>query len=80
MSRIEASGRRIIAGDAALKLAESRMRAGTGLFLEVLDARIDLTEAKLSRLHAITDFNQNQATLLVLTGADPIAPPTAKEQ
>ncbi len=80
MSRIEASGRRVIAGDAALKLAESRMRAGTGLFLEVLDARIDLTEAKLSRLHAITDFNQNQATLLVLTGADPIAPPTAKEQ
>ncbi len=77
--RIEASGRYIQAADSALKLAESRMRAGTGLLLEVLDARVDLTEARRSRLDAITDFNKGQATLLVLTGVAPKGLPQEEE-
>ena len=70
-ARIAASERRIVAAEAALSFAQERQRNGTGLALEVLDARVELTDARRSRLEAITDYDKAQVSLMVLTGSSP---------
>ncbi|MEE9394371.1 MAG: TolC family protein [Planctomycetota bacterium] len=65
---VEASAVRIRAAESVLELAQSKMRNGAGLLVEVLDARLHLTEARLARLRAVTEHNQSQVTLQVLAG------------
>ena len=53
----------------ALRLARERLSAGAGTQLEVLDARVSLTQAQTTALQAVADYNSSLAEFDRVTGA-----------
>lgn len=53
----------------ALRLARERLLAGAGTQLEVLDARVSLTQAQTTALQAVADYNSSLAEFDRVTGA-----------
>ncbi|MDB6150767.1 MAG: Outer rane efflux protein [Chthoniobacter sp.] len=56
----------------ALRLASERLAAGAGTQLDVLDARVALTQARTTELQARADYNTNLAEFDRVTASDTI--------
>lgn len=56
----------------SLRLATARLDAGAGTQLEVLDARVALTQARSTRLQALYDYNAALAEFDRVTGSDTV--------
>ncbi len=73
----------------ALRLARERFSAGAGTQLEVLDARVSLTQAQTTALQAVADYNSALAEFDRVTGSmthyhdtftDPLADKNARKK
>ena len=66
---IESQQKTVEQAQEALRLARERLSAGAGTQLEVLDARVSLTQAQTTALQALSDYNSTLAEFDRVTGA-----------
>ena len=74
-SLLEVAARQVAAAEESYRLASNRLRGGTGLLLDVLDAQNQLVRARVNRLNAVAEFNKAQYRLFNRLG-NPAAPPS----
>ncbi|MEO7933155.1 MAG: TolC family protein [Chthoniobacterales bacterium] len=86
---IESQQKAVEQAQEALRLARERFSAGAGTQLEVLDARVSLTQAQTTALQAVADYNSALAEFDRVTGsvthyhdtfADPLASKGARKK
>ncbi len=86
---IESQQKAVEQAQEALRLARERFSAGAGTQLEVLDARVSLTQAQTTALQAVADYNSALAEFDRVTGsvthyhdtfADPLANKNARKK
>ena len=65
---IPMAARQVEAADAALRLAQANLRAGTTLALDVMQASDALDQARLRYADAVVRYNQSQVNLLAALG------------
>ena len=56
----------------ALRLSQERLNAGAGTQLDVLNAQVQLTQARTNKLQALCDYDVALAQLDLVTGADTV--------
>ena len=66
--RVKAAFEEVVASNESVRLANLRMQAGVGVFLDVLQAQATATESKVRYINAIIDYNIAQAQLLFDSG------------
>ncbi|MEN6412039.1 MAG: TolC family protein [Veillonellales bacterium] len=66
--RIQTSSVAVDQAADALKIAEAKYQAGAGTNLDVMDAELDLTQAKTNHTQALYDYNTNKAKLETAIG------------
>jgi outer membrane protein TolC len=74
-SLLEVAARQVAAAEESYRLASNRLRDGTGLLRDVLDAQNQLVRARVNRLNAVAEFNKAQYRLFNRLG-NPAAPPS----
>jgi outer membrane protein TolC len=58
----------VTAAEEALRITQENFEAGTGLFLDLLQAQDAVNQARLNYANAITSYNQSQVNLLTALG------------
>jgi len=66
--RVEVSRKTVELAQEELKLAEERYHLGAGTMLELIDAQVALSEAKVAQVEALYDYVLSQAKLLKAMG------------
>ena len=66
---VTASKKVVEQAEESLRLARSRLDAGAGTQLEVLDTQVALTDARANEIQALYDFNTARARMDLATGA-----------
>ncbi len=86
---IESQQKTVEQAQEALRLAEERLSAGAGTQLDVLNARVSLTQSQTTALQALSDYNSTLAEYDRVTGAvtvyhdtfrDPLADKAARKK
>jgi outer membrane protein TolC len=72
--RIDAQGKTVEQAQRGYSIATARYRSGAGTQLEVNDAQLALTQARVNRIQAVNDYLSASADLDQLLGRIPHAP------
>jgi outer membrane protein TolC len=65
---IATAAQQVKAAEESFRLAEDRLRGGTGLLLDVLDAQAQLLRARVNQLSAVVEFDKAQYRLFNAVG------------
>jgi outer membrane protein TolC len=65
---IPVARQQVQAAEESLKITQTNFEAGTGLFLDVLQAQDAVNQARLNHASAITNYNKSQVSLLSALG------------
>ena len=57
--RIEASSKLVVQAKENLKLAEGRYNSGVGSPIEITDAQVNLSNAQITYIQALSDYNSS---------------------
>ena len=68
--RVEATKTSVNQAEESFKIARVRYQAGVGINLDVLDAQLNLNQAKTNNIQALYDYNVGIATLEQVMGVD----------
>ena len=68
LKKINITQKQIDFATESVSLAELRLEAGEGILIDVIQAQNQKLIAKIEHLHAIIEYNINQAELLFDTG------------
>lgn len=78
--RLDAQQRTVGQADRGYRIATTRFKSGSGTQLEINDAQLALTQAKVNRMQAVFDYLVASADLEQILGIFPTYVPTSKEE